>query len=206
MPRVVPNRAPALAVLAVLVLTVAGCSSSAKDTRATAPVPTVTQTATVSAAPPATGASAPGSSTAPATSPATSSGPGLCTPTVMTFAVSQNDGAAGSVYFAVHATNASKSPCVTTGFPGMAFLNAGGNQILQADRDDPSTATTITVAPGEEVTAEVKASDGAGENRICPSSPAFLLTLPDNTDSTKINHTTPACSVSVSAFVKGAGT
>ncbi len=206
------RRRLAVAVSVAAVAIVAGCSSGAKGDGTPSPVATVTSTATVTSSAPAAATTAPATpgSSAPATTPAGSgnaSGPGLCTPTVMTFAVTPNDGAGGSDYFQIRATNASKSPCVTTGFPGIAFLDAGGRQILQAVRQDPATVTTIVVAPGQEISARVQAEGSDLENggTPCPSSPAFLLTLPDNTDSTRITHTTPVCSVGVAAFIRGSG-
>lgn len=174
---------------------------------------------------PATSSAPPSTSTSPSMSPDASVGtttpgsvvppgssagstpttPGLCTPTVMTFALTRTDGAAGSGYFSVLATNRSSSPCVTTGFPGLALLDASGRQILQADRDTSRAPTTVVVGPGQVVSSVVRVASTSRDGNVCPTSPAFLLTLPDNTDSTRIERLLPACSVTVGPFVAGSG-
>lgn len=191
---------------------VAGCTSSS-DGAGTGPssgaTATVTTTDTVSSAAPPTGSGVPASSTAPvatATTTAAAAGPGLCTPTVMRFRLGAGEGAAGTQTVPVIATNASQQPCVTTGYPGVAVLNAAGAQIAQAKRVAGGVvSTTLVVQPGEQISALIgSASMGAG-GVTCPTSPAILFTLPDNTDSTRIVAGIPGCAdgVSVGPFVKG---
>ena len=88
----------------------------------------------------------------------------------------------------------------------MALLDGAGHQILQATRDGAATPTTIVLQPGDEATVQVAVSSLDGKGNVCTvTSPAFLFTLPDNTDSTRINDSLKACDVRVGAFVKGAG-
>ena len=198
---------PLAATTATLAI-VAGCTSGSNGTTTPSVTETVTTTATASASAPPSGGSSAATTSAPPTgsgSSSAASGPGLCTPTVMTFDVTASEGAAGSSYFLIRATNASASPCVTTGFPGVALLDANGKTILNATRGEPSEAKTLVVAPGERITSQVRAANAGDGSQVCPISPKFLLTLPDNTDSTTITHATPACSVGVTAFVKGDG-
>jgi hypothetical protein len=199
------------------VLTVAGCTSgSGGDT-----TPSATVTDTVTSAAPPTGSGVPAST--PASTPASSggassgstgssssggnaSGPGLCTPTVMTFEVGQSDGAAGTSYVPIIATNASQQPCVTTGYPGVAALDQSGAQIAQAGRTMGGTGgTTIVVQPGQQVSSLLAAASMASGIPTCPTSTAILFTLPDNTDSTKLDLRLPACAdgISVDPLVRG---
>lgn len=112
-------------------------------------------------------------------------------------------------------TDAAKTSCVTTGYPGVALLDAGGRQVQQASRTRSGfmgglASTTapiprITLAPGQTATAVIEGQtyDVAAE-KSCGSSPALLFTLPDNTDSTKLVTRTPVCSgLQVHPLVKG---
>lgn len=207
------RRAVALSGSAVgILLIVAGCttSSDGKGTPSAVATTTVTATGSASSAAPPTGSGVPATSTAPvggSTGSATASGPGLCTPTVATFTVGPAEGAAGTGFLPVHVTNASQRSCVTTGYPGVALLNASGSQILQAQRETGygQKSTTITLAPGEQATALIATSAQSDNGAACPTSPAFLFTLPDNTDSTKLTAVLSLCNVKVRPFVKGDG-
>ncbi len=199
---------PAWATIIGVAAIVAGCSggSTGDGTPSASATDTVTATATdtVSSAAPPTGSGVPATSTAPASSSGAASGPGLCTPTVLTFVVNPDNGAAGTDYFSVTATNGSKQPCVTTGYPGVALLDAAGHQVLQATRQQNGiTVATVTLQPGEKATAVIAAASAAVDNSACATFPALLFTMPDNTDSTKLVHKVYACAVSVRPFVEG---
>lgn len=212
--RTVQTRAalPVVLASAVTLLTVAACSGSStgNGTPTLTPTETVTSTDTVTTSAPPPGTSGSAASTGPTSgstgSRTTASGPVLCTPTVMTFTLGVNNGASGVQYFPVIATNASKQPCVTTGFPGVAVLNGSGGQYAQATRSLSVPGTTIVVQPGQKVQAIVGFRDapetGVGQ---CPVSPGFLFTLPDNTDSTRLQRSQAVCSATVQAFVRYTG-
>lgn len=220
------RHAAAVAAAVVSLAGVAGCTSGSDGNGSPSVVATATVTATGSAssANPPTGSGVPATSTPPAggsptggatgsptggpTGSSTSSGPGLCTPTVMTFRLGAGGGAAGTDYYPIIATNASQQPCVTTGFPGVAMLNAAGRQIAQASRETGTASapvTTIVVQPGQQISARLRSSTMGTNGALCAQSPALLFTLPDNTDSTRIVTGLPACAdgVSVGAFVRG---
>lgn len=195
---------------------VAGCTSGSdgNGTPSVVATATVTATGSASSAAPPTGSGVPATSTAPVSSGATgsptssqnSSGPGLCTPTVMTFRLGVGGGAAGTSYQPIVATNASKQPCVTTGFPGVAMLNAAGRQIAQASRVQGGVSvTTIVVQPGQQVSALLASATMAPGVDSCPTAPAILFTMPDNNDSTRIIAGLPACAdgVRVGPLVRG---
>ena len=199
-----PRIVPTLGAAALVLTTVAGCTGDSAGRGASAPPPIATATRTVASAAPPTGSGVPAST--PASAAASPSGPGLCTPTVMTFAVGQPDGAAGTSLVTVTATNGSAAPCVTTGFAGVAFLDAAGKQFLQADRDPTVQSTTLTVPPGGTISARLAVGDVGAGGGTCAASTAILLTLPDNTDSTRLDlPEASACDAQVQAFVEGDG-
>ena len=49
----------------------------------------------------------------------------------------------------------------------------------------------------------IAAAAAAADESHCATFPALLFTMPDNTDSTKLLHSTYACAVSVRPFVVG---
>lgn len=204
----------AVAVLAI----VAGCTSGSDGNVTPTASATVTRTSTATV--PATTASSGTSpaSTAPvgvSSTPRTSaSGPGLCTPTVTTFRVGNGGAGLGHAGFTVTVTNASQQPCVTTGYPGVALLDAAGHQIEQAQRTLrgylgglPAGAqpATLTLHPGQQASALIEGTDfDPASGGDCPTSPALLFTLPDNTDSTTLRHDTPACTgLQIHPLIKG---
>ncbi len=126
----------------------------------------------------------------------------LCTPTVTTLDASSGDGgAAGHFGFLVVVRNASAQPCRTSGYPGVALLDASGHQVLQAQRTlagytggvRNAAAPAIVLQPGQQASVRVEGLNAAPDGSGCATSPALLFTLPDNTDSTRLVHSTPTC-------------
>lgn len=195
-------------IVAGVLLTVAACTSSSHTTSPPPATVSTTVTATASTAPvttPTVPPTGPASSAAPASGGSTGSGPGLCTPTVMTFRLGSGNGAGGTDSVPVVATNASRQPCVTTGYPGVAALDTSGRQIAQADRgSEGQQVSTLVVQPGQQISA-LLTGHVEGPGGECPESAAILFTLPDNTDSTRIVTALPACpgGFGVQPFVRG---
>lgn len=173
----------------------AACTSGGSDTTPSTPTVTTTVTASGSSSSTApTGGVTGSASGGPRTGGSSPTGPVECTPTVATFAVEDGGGAAGTSGVAVVVTNASQQPCVTTGWPGVAVLDAGGAQIEQAQRQGNGTAPqTITLRPGDKASATLTWSNGTGTDGACPQGAAILFTLPDNTDSTRLDVRPLAC-------------
>jgi hypothetical protein len=102
--------------------------------------------------------------------------------------------AAGNIGQTIVFTNVSEEICSITGYPGVAALDAQGNQIVQAQRrlngmlgglpNSKSTIPIVTLAPGEVASAEVEGGDvPVGSETTCPTYPSFLVTPPAETHS-----------------------
>jgi hypothetical protein len=121
-----------------------------------------------------------------------------CSAAVSTVSVVDGAGAGGNVDLLVRLTNTSSSPCVTTGYPGVALLDVSGRQVDQAQRTlsgfmggTRRGVRTLLVAPGQTATAKVEAHLYDERSNGFASSPALLVTLPDDTVSTRVSHTVP---------------
>ena len=64
-------------------------------------------------------------------------------------AVSQSDGAAGSIYYPLQFTNLSRHACAMRGFPGVSAVDRNLHQLgSPASRDHVIPVRTVVVAPG----------------------------------------------------------
>ncbi len=93
--------------------------------------------------------------------------------------------------------NISSRTCVLQGYPGVAGLNAAGQQVTQAVRT-PFThvgaPSAISLAPGQTASAPVQGSDvPVGSATTCTSYPALLVTPPNETHSQRLAVTLPGC-------------
>jgi len=66
----------------------------------------------------------------------------------LTVTIGQANGAAGSVGYELGFRNDSTSSCTMTGYPGVSFLDASGNQIGVPAGRNQMAHTPVTVAPG----------------------------------------------------------
>jgi hypothetical protein len=87
---------------------------------------------------------------------------------------------------------------VLQGYPGVAGLNAAGQQVTQAVRT-PFThvgpPSAISLAPGQTASAPVQGSDvPVGNATTCTSYPSLLVTPPNETHSQALLATLPGCS------------
>lgn len=83
-----------------------------------------------------------------------------------------------------------------SGYPGVAALDALGNQIVQAKRtmngmsggvQNGTSIPVVVLAPGQVASAEIEGGDvPTGAATSCPTYPAFLVTPPGETHSAKI--------------------
>jgi Protein of unknown function (DUF4232) len=84
------------------------------------------------------------SSAAPATIPQCSAGD-----LGVWLAVSQGNGAAGTIYYPLEFTNLSKQTCYLYGYPGVSVLSRSGHQLgSPANRGDQTRAHIVNLAPG----------------------------------------------------------
>lgn len=64
-------------------------------------------------------------------------------------AITQGNGAAGSIYYPLQFTNLSRHACAMRGFPGVSALDRNGHQLgSPASRDHVVPARTVILAPG----------------------------------------------------------
>jgi hypothetical protein len=126
-----------------------GASSTTSTTRASTtsprPEPTTMPPTTTSTQPPAP----------PATAAPPTPAPDRCHSSDLTLTAGPVNGAAGTQYFLIGFRNHSAFACELTGYPGVSFLDASGNQIgLPARRNNVAYAP-VTIAPSVKVYAQV---------------------------------------------------
>ena len=95
-------------------------------------------------------------------------------------------------------TNQSRATCFLTGYPGVAGLDAEGNQVVQAQRTPggymgglPPGVTappTVPLIPGQTASAVIEGTDVPfGSATSCPHYPALLVTPPGLSDSVRVS-------------------
>jgi Protein of unknown function (DUF4232) len=171
-----------------------------------------------------------GSSAVPATRSTTSSSLAITVPSTAAqsvssvapcrngqIAVSKGSGgvAAGHTDEVILFSNNSNSSCSTSGYPGVAGLDAQGAQVTQAKRTPsgfigglqpgPTMPPQVTLSPGQTASAIVEGTDvpisGA---TTCTSYPYLLITPPNLTDSVRVISPLSGCSpIEVHPIVPG---
>ncbi|WP_262056847.1 DUF4232 domain-containing protein [Streptomyces sp. STR69] len=132
----------------------------------------------------------------------TSSGSGVtsssrCHTSELKATVGGNDPGAGQENFPIVLTNTSGRTCTVRGFPGAAFLNASGTQLGDdPQRETSSTATTVTLKPGQSAWAGLTFSNPeiSGAKTATPS--WLAVTPPDEQDTLHVKWTNGAVPVS----------
>jgi hypothetical protein len=107
----------------------------------------------------------------------------------------QGQGAAGTVGVPILFRNTGGRRCQLAGFPGVAGLNAAGQQAVQAQRvRSGPPVRVVTLGPGQVASALVTGTDvPTGNATTCPSY-TLLVTPPGETRSTRVAATLPGCS------------
>lgn len=154
------TRASLIAAL-VLLVSLTGCSQGSRPkgasatTVATKPVPT----SGVSVLPTTT--APPVASTPAPTPPATGGSVGgvRCATATLAVSTSSHGAAAGTAYRVVSFKNTSAGTCTLTGYPGVSFLDAKGQQIGAAAGRTPGTTSPVRLAPGESAAALIAYHD-----------------------------------------------
>jgi hypothetical protein len=146
-----------------------------------------------------------GTSASATTSPTTGSS-SACRDGQISVSNSENGGAGlGHEDQVILFTNSSQSACSLSGYPGVAGLDAQGNQAVQAVRTPSGylgglasgdvTPPVVVLAPGQSASATVEGTDNpVGTATSCPSYPELLVTPPDLTGSTRVAAGLPGCS------------
>jgi hypothetical protein len=105
--------------------------------------------------------------------------------------------AAGSVAETLGFVNVSDRSCSLGGYPGVAGLDAEGNQVIQATRETTSMLgglqngskilPVVSLAPGQTASADVAGNDNpVGTATSCPYYPSLLVTPPNLTQPTLV--------------------
>jgi hypothetical protein len=75
-------------------------------------------------------------------------------------AVSQSDGAAGSIFYPLQFTNLSRHACAMRGFPGVSAIDRNGHQLgSPAGWDHTRPVRTVVLAPGATAHATLRYGD-----------------------------------------------
>ena len=180
-------RASALGAVPLSAILLASCSAGPGRRRP----PSTTPSSPTTVSPP--GSTTPASTT---TTALASSAP-LCTNGQV--AVSDSGGGAGLGHEdqVIMFTNNSPFPCTLTGYPGVAGLNANGQQTVQAIRtlsgylgglwNGATTPPRVSLSPGQIASAIVEGTDNPiGTATSCPYYDYLLITPPNLTKSVRV--------------------
>ncbi|MET7572819.1 DUF4232 domain-containing protein [Streptomyces sp. NPDC005492] len=167
----------------------------------------------------ATGSDSTSTSSGSSTSSSASSGGGVttissrCHTSELKAKVGGNDPGAGQENFPIVLTNTSGRTCTVRGFPGAAFVNASGTQLgPDPQRESGSTATTVTLKPGQSAWAGLTFSNPEISGAKTATPTTLVVTPPDEKDPLKVAWTAGAVPVSgnsssvrLSVFSAGTG-
>ena len=131
----------------VIVLGLGACTHGSKHADATTTTTTISPSTTL---PPTTVATAP-----PTTAPPPTPALGRCHDDDLTLTVGPVNGAAGTQYFLIGFRNHSAFACELTGYPGVSFLAASGDEIGPPARRNNVPYAPVTIAPSAKVYAQV---------------------------------------------------
>ncbi|MFE0631817.1 DUF4232 domain-containing protein [Streptomyces sp. NPDC058864] len=141
-----------------------------------------------------TPASAPAASTTPSSSGSSSGhtgeppqAGGRCHTSDLSASIGRNDPGAGQENFPIVLTNRSGRTCTVRGFPGVAFVNAAGEQVtVDPERATGQSPRRVSLAPGASAWSAMSFSNPAitGVTTVTPA--AVMVTPPDETASLKV--------------------
>ncbi|MEU0185125.1 DUF4232 domain-containing protein [Streptomyces sp. NPDC006207] len=112
---------------------------------------------------------------------------GRCHTSDLSASIGRNDPGAGQENFPVVLTNRSARTCTVYGFPGLAFVNAAGEQVtVDPERATGQPARRVSLAPGASAWSAMSFSNPSitGVTTVTPA--AVLITPPDETASLKV--------------------
>ena len=190
--------------LAVLAIALAACGHSSKSSSSTSPGVSTTSAAVTTTTSPGSTSSATSASTVPLTL--------NCAFSQLGVTATGNSGM-GHIGIVLVFKNTGPRTCRLMGYPGVAGLDAAGNQVVQAVRTlngyirvlpAGQGAPVVTLATGQSA-AFVEGTDvPTGTATSCPSYPKLLVTPPNTTQSVTIAMGMPGCSpVQVHPVVPG---
>lgn len=176
--------------------TIPASSAGTEPTTADAePAPEPSDSASASAAP--TESSVPAPSASATTSPTAAAADGACTADMLSAVLetAMGGGAAGSVYRQIIFTNTADEECEITGYPGVSYVDAEGNQVgAPADRE-PAESPEVILAPGESAVAPVQQTNAQNYGADCQLTDTAGLRVypPNDTGSLIVDQAGTAC-------------
>lgn len=187
-------------------LTLTGCASGEPAVEETSPASSASSEATTAEAEPSESATAepaesseaaPSASASATTSPTAAAADGVCTADMLSAVLEteMGGGAAGSVYRQIIFTNRADEECEITGYPGVSYVDAEGNQVgAPADRE-PAESAQVILAPGESAVAPVKQTNAQNYGADCQLTETAGLRVypPNDTESLIVDQTGEAC-------------
>lgn len=192
-----------------LSLTLGACTSSGKHAAsATSSTTTSASSAGTGATSTAPSTSAATSSTTPTTSPGatlvpavsttsnTGTGSDRCAAGSLSGALTNENGAAGSVYYTLRFTNRGSTSCVLQGWPGVSFMSSPtGPQVGAPATRIPGSSPALTLAPGASAGAALQITEPTNYGTGCRVTPVTGLRVypPDQTVSLYVAHSDHAC-------------
>jgi hypothetical protein len=169
--------------------------------------PPATTTTTTSTSTTTTTTTVPARSTTTVTGVPTTVAPAvaLCTGANIGTSGTMAGAAAGHLGVILLFVNNGPASCVLFGYPGVAGLNAGGAQVVQAQRTltgmmgglapGVTAIPRITLAHGQTASAVVEGTDvPSGTETTCPTYASLLATAPNTKVSVTIPLSLPGCS------------
>lgn len=191
------------AAVALGMLTLTGCASGDPAEEETSPASSAAEPTTAAAEPSDTATTEPSESSEPApsasaTASATATAAdGVCTADMLSAVLEteMGGGAAGSVYRQIIFTNTADEECEITGYPGVSYVDAEGNQVgAPADRE-PAEAAEVILAPGESAIAPVKQTNAQNYGAECELTETVGLRVypPNDTEFLVVDQMSTAC-------------
>lgn len=192
------------AAVALGMLTLTGCASGDPAEEETGPAPSASAEPTTAEPEPTdtapaepTESSEPAPSASATVSPTAAPADGVCTADMLSAVLEteMGGGAAGSVYRQIIFTNAADEECEITGYPGVSYVDAEGNQVgAPADRE-PADPAEVVLAPGESAVAPLKQTNAQNYGADCELTDTVGLRVypPNDTGSLIVDQVGTAC-------------
>lgn len=202
-----PRLLSAAVVLGMLALT--GCASGEPAADETTPAssagtepttaeaePAPSDSASASAAPTESSAPAPSASGTP--SPTAAAADDVCTADMLSAVLetAMGGGAAGSVYRQIIFTNTADEECEITGYPGVSYVDAEGNQVgAPADREPSGDSPLVLLEPGASAIAPLQQTQAENYGADCQLTETVGLRVypPNDTGSLIVEQAGTAC-------------
>ncbi|WP_329267619.1 DUF4232 domain-containing protein [Streptomyces sp. NBC_01451] len=120
------------------------------------------------------------------TSTAPSTGDSRCRASELRASVGRLDPGAGQKNFPVVLTNDSARACTLRGYPGVAFVDAAGEQLGADPKRSDAQVTTVHLAPGDSAWAGLSFANPELSEAATATPAELLVTPPDERDQLKV--------------------